>query len=155
MTENKATAFKEWVQVCEALGSGRQIVILRKGGIAEGREGFQFKHSEFFLFPTVFHAAADQLKPDWQGEPVEEGAADAERTEVCVDYFAEIAKSRVLTDWEEVKMLDKYHGWTEETIRARFDYDEAPGVSLAVVRVYRLPETWVFPFENKHGGCRS
>jgi hypothetical protein len=41
-------AFKEWAVVCEALGSGRQSVILRKGGIAEGREGFAFLHREFF-----------------------------------------------------------------------------------------------------------
>ncbi len=148
-------AFKEWSQVCDALGSGRQVVILRKGGIAEGREGFQFKHPEFFLFPTVFHAAPDQLKEGWKGEPVPDGAPDAERTTVSIDFFAEIAATRVLTDWNEVKSLDSRHGWTEETIRARFDYDEAPGVSLAVVRVHRLPSTWEFPFEKKYGGCRS
>ena len=31
------TAFKEWAVIVEALGQGEQIVILRKGGIAEGR----------------------------------------------------------------------------------------------------------------------
>ena len=56
---------------------------------------------------------------------------------------------------EEVKALDPQHGWTEETVRARFDYDEAPGVSLAVVQVYRLVSVWEFPFEKKYGGCRS
>ena len=45
-------AFKEWAVVCEALGDGRQSIILRKGGIAEGREGFAFAHGEFFLFPA-------------------------------------------------------------------------------------------------------
>jgi hypothetical protein len=34
---------------------GRRSVILRKGGIAEGRVGFSFRHREFFLFPTFFH----------------------------------------------------------------------------------------------------
>ena len=47
--------FKEWAVVCEALGAGGQSVIIRKGGIVEGREGFQFRHREFFLFPTFFH----------------------------------------------------------------------------------------------------
>ena len=46
----ESIGFKEWAVVCEALGSGRQSIILRKGGIAEGREGFSFKHREFFLF---------------------------------------------------------------------------------------------------------
>ncbi len=41
--------------VCEAMGCGEQCVIVRKGGLAEGRDGFAFRHSEFFLFPTWFH----------------------------------------------------------------------------------------------------
>jgi hypothetical protein len=43
--------FKEWTLICEALGNGSQSIILRKGGIAEGRAGFRFQHDEFFLFP--------------------------------------------------------------------------------------------------------
>ena len=52
----ESVGFKEWAVVCEAMGRGRQSIILRKGGIAEGREGFSFKYPEFFLFPTWFHA---------------------------------------------------------------------------------------------------
>ena len=48
-------AFKEWAVVCAALASGRQSVILRKGGIHEGRDGFRVDHREFWLFPTRFH----------------------------------------------------------------------------------------------------
>src|SRR5205823_12776366 len=51
----ESAGFKEWSLVCDALGRGRQSVILRKGGIAEGRGGFSFRHREFFLFPTFFH----------------------------------------------------------------------------------------------------
>src|SRR5438132_14428869 len=67
----ESAGFKEWSLVCDALGRGRQSVILRKGGIAEGREGFSFRNGEFFLFPTFFHeqiakvriAAADIAAP--------------------------------------------------------------------------------------------
>ncbi len=48
------TAFKEWAAVCAALSAGRQTVILRKGGIAEGPGGFQPEHGEFWLLPTRF-----------------------------------------------------------------------------------------------------
>src|SRR5688572_22380068 len=54
--------FKEWALICEALGHGEQSVILRKGGIAEGRAGFRFAHPEFWLFPTLFHEQAAKLK---------------------------------------------------------------------------------------------
>ena len=36
----------------DALGRGEQIIILRKGGIHEGRGGFQVDQPEFWLFPT-------------------------------------------------------------------------------------------------------
>ncbi len=50
-------AFKEWAIICDTLGSGAQSIILRKGGIHEGREGFSFKHPDFFLFPTLLSRA--------------------------------------------------------------------------------------------------
>jgi len=50
----ESVGFKEWALVCEALGRGEQTIILRKGGIAEGRGGFAFQHSEFFLFRRFF-----------------------------------------------------------------------------------------------------
>ncbi len=34
-------AFKEWTVVVDALGRGDQIIILRKGGLSEGRDGFR------------------------------------------------------------------------------------------------------------------
>src|SRR6187399_1619699 len=57
-------AFKEWAAVCEALAAGRQTIILRKGGIHEGREGFRVEHRQFWLYPTNFHQAADGLTAD-------------------------------------------------------------------------------------------
>ena len=57
-----AVAFKEWALVCEALGRGQQSVILRKGGIAEGRGGFGFDHEEFYLFPTWFHGQLGKVR---------------------------------------------------------------------------------------------
>jgi hypothetical protein len=54
--------FKEWALVCNALGERKQSVIIRKGGIAEGRDGFAFRHREFFLFPTFFHEQVDRVR---------------------------------------------------------------------------------------------
>src|SRR5687767_15539791 len=54
--------FKEWTLVCKALGEGAQSLIIRKGGIAEGRAGFRFQHEEFLLFPTLFHEQVAKLK---------------------------------------------------------------------------------------------
>jgi len=48
-------AFKEWEIVVDALGRGEQIVLLRKGGLHEGREGFRPEYQRFLLFPTLYH----------------------------------------------------------------------------------------------------
>ena len=45
-------ALKEWAIVCKALEEGRQVLLLRKGGIMEYRQGFEVKHNNFLLFPT-------------------------------------------------------------------------------------------------------
>ncbi|MFT4546359.1 MAG: hypothetical protein ACI8XO_000141 [Verrucomicrobiales bacterium] len=146
-------AFKEWSLVCDALGSGEQSIILRKGGIAEGRDGFQFKHREFFLFPTHFHEQAKHLRLG-DGRHVSE-IADAEREHITVEYFAELVETRVITDWEQVRALEPLHLWTEATMRDRFDYEDCPGISLALVRISRLCRPWNFPNHKRYGGCRS
>ena len=44
---------REWAVIVEALGQGEQILILRKGGIAEGRGGFQAEHERFSYFHAI------------------------------------------------------------------------------------------------------
>ena len=55
-------AFKEWAIVCDSIARGETSLIFRKGGIAEGRDGFQFKHQSFFLFPTYFHEQIERTR---------------------------------------------------------------------------------------------
>ena len=157
---SKPIGFKEWQVVCDALADGRQSILLRKGGIAEGREGFQFKHPEFYLFPTLFHEQAARIRPefvgDWQAPP--EGA-DKERDTITVELLARIDFHKILTDWAQVLRLEPFHIWTEDELRQRFEWsknaEDAPGISLACIRVYRLAAPWSFSNERGFGGCRS
>jgi len=143
-------AFKEWAVVCEALGVGLQSLIIRKGGIAEGKSGFSFRHDEFFLFPTWFHEQlgkttlpADTVVPP---EPEEE---------LEIRYAASIEWSRLLTDWDVIQRLKEFHVLQESVVEERFRYDETPGVYVAFVRAYRLDPPLRLRNEKKYGGCRS
>src|SRR3954471_18012822 len=49
------TLLREWQTVCGAVGLGRDQLLIRKGGIAEGRAGFELKKNFFGLLPTLFH----------------------------------------------------------------------------------------------------
>jgi hypothetical protein len=143
-------AFKEWAIICDTLGSGGQSIILRKGGIHEGREGFSFKNPEFFLFPTLFHEqiARTSLPPS---TPIPAGEAG----KISIAQFARVEWTATITNLETALTLSPYHVWNEEVVRERFHYDEAPGIHLAFLRVYRCEPKWGFPDEAKYGGCRS
>ena len=147
--------FKEWTYVCEALGQGQQTLILRKGGIHEGKKGFQFEHSNFWLFPTGFHTQAEQLRwlPDNAAEVVV--PQDEEREKVDVRYFAKLHEVWRVTDWEKVAALEPLHVWTEEVVKERFAWNEDSCLHIALVRMYTLPALWSFPYEPRYGGCRS
>ncbi len=150
-----AIGFKEWQVVCDALASGRQSILLRKGGIHEGREGFSFAHESFFLFPTRFHTTPEQVRegkvvtlPEWQ-------AGDLIR----ITHHVEVPGAVTLTDWEKVAELEPFHIYSEQTIRDRFDWEgkgmASGSIHLALARVRELAEPWEFAYEPKYGGCRS
>jgi hypothetical protein len=144
----QSVAFKEWALVCAALGEGRQSLILRKGGIAEGREGFAFRHPEFFLFPTYFH---EQLGKTRLVDPILSAPAD----EIVINLFAKTEATVTITSWETVQPLAPLHILREEVVRERFEYGGTKGIDVAFVRVFRLNEPWKFPDAKSYRGCRS
>jgi hypothetical protein len=150
-------AFKEWAAVCEALAAGRQTIILRKGGIHEGREGFRVAHSRFWLYPTNFHQAADSLAPD-AGEFIARALAGTKPGPgvplVPIRLFAEVSEIHELTTEAAALRLAGLHIWSEATVRQRFAYRQ-PGLFLLVVRVFAL----VVPVQVRESpemdGCKS
>lgn len=145
-------AFKEWSLVCAALGSGAQSLILRKGGIHEGKSGFWWRHDRFFLFPTHFHEQTTQFP--WT-PPASVALTENPDGLHTIEFLAEVESKYQITDWETVRRLAGRHFWTEDTLRERFNYSENTGISLAFCRVFRLERPWTFPDEKKFGGCRS
>lgn len=145
-----SVGFKEWALVCGALGSGRQSIILRKGGIAEGRDGFRFQHATFLLMPTLFHEQVNKLKlPESTRIPQAKNGMHSLNLRAVVEW------TRDLTDWEQIRRLDTLHIWKEQVVRERFEYDHKQGLSLAFLRIYKLHTPIEFPDAPKYGGCRS
>jgi hypothetical protein len=150
--KSAVVGFKEWLVVCDALGAGRQSLILRKGGIAEGRGGFQWQRDLFLLFPTHFHQQREQVT--W--EPTPEALADLARPDdIILRLAAQVEWSGRIDDWAAAAALAPHHVWTEPVVRERFGYGGETGLSVAVVRVFRLAEPIVLTMEKRFGGCRS
>jgi len=152
---NPNTGFKEWQVVCDALANGRQSIILRKGGIHEGREGFSFAHDSFFLFPTRFHAQAEHVR---EGD-VETLAEWQLGDTVRITHRAEAIHAVTLTDWHKVAILAPFHILTEATVRERFDWQgkgmSSGSIHVALVRVFKLTEPCELTYTTAFGGCRS
>lgn len=148
-------AFKEWQVICDALASGRQSILLRKGGIHEGREGFSFAHKSFHLFPTKFHAQADHVR-EGHFTPEKEWQV-GDRFEIT--HHAEALCAVTLTDWAQVEALQPYHIYTEQTLRERFDWEgkgmASGSIHLALVRVSALKPPLELIYDTRLGGCRS
>ena len=144
----QSVGFKEWALVCEALGRGEQTILLRKGGIAEGRDGFGFRHPEFFLFPTFFHEQIVKVRTADARIPA------AREREVEIRYFAKLEAQHEITSWPTVAALEPLHILAESVVRERFEYKSA-GLHVALVRVFRLEPSWALEDMPAYGGCRS
>jgi hypothetical protein len=150
LSESCNVAFKEWAGVCEALADGRQSLILRKGGIAEGPGGFVPEHARFWLYPTYVHQAEQGLRT------VSEDALPARpapgtvaiRALVLVETIAFLDRPEVLP------ALELWHVWTEETVAKRFQYRK-PGLWVLGVRVYRRPDPWTVAETPEYTGCKT
>ena len=90
------TAFKEWAVICHALGTGRQVLILRKGGIGEDAGMFRPEHREFLFFPTGFHQSPGKVLPEADRLLRE---AEAERPSADQVTFRHFAVLSVRTIW--------------------------------------------------------
>jgi len=144
----QSVGFKEWALVCEALGRGEQSILLRKGGIAEGRQGFGFRHPEFFLFPTFFHEQVVKVRtPDAQIPAARDG-------EIEIRYLAKLEAEKKISSWEVAAALEPFHILAESVVRERFAYKDA-GLHVALVRVFRLEPNWILADQPSYAGCRS
>ena len=146
-------AFKEWAVVCAALASGRQTLILRKGGIHEGREGFRVEHREFWLFPTGFHQQRDDVIPDaWP--LLEDVQSRGQPPQIELSMYAVVEEVQHITDRAVLSRLNDQHVWSASTVEQRFDY-RSPGLFALVVRVFRRPTPFQIADSPHFAGCKS
>ena len=136
--------------VVGALGAGRQILILRKGGIHEEKGGFAVSHSRFLLFPTFFHQ-------QWESviETAEERFDEFEPNTVRLKFWAQAAAARRLDSLADAHALRGQHIWREEVIARRFESGREKNVFAMAVRVFRLREKAQLPMLPSYGGCKS
>ena len=148
-------ALKEWACVVQALREGRQIILLRKGGIHEPHGEFRAAHPEFFLAPAREHQKAELLKPEAASryarlfDPVEA------TTNVQLDAFARLEAAIPLDDPHKAFRLADEHAWTDEYVRMRVGYKPEKPLFVLALRVFALESPVILPWTESYAGCRS
>ncbi len=144
-----AIGFKEWALVCESMLRGETSLIFRKGGIAEGKEGFRFKHSQFFLFPTFFHEQISQTRLDVVRD------LEPQFETISIEAFAYVEFTLWVSDLRTIEPLSAFHILRPELLEKRFNQDDVKGFNLAFIRIFRVIPNWHLTFHSSFGGCRS
>ena len=146
-----AVAFKEWAVICHALAEGRQSLILRKGGIVEPDGVFRVEHDRFWLYPTFTHQMGTGIVEAYR--PLLDGVrADADG-KVHLRHVAEVVRVGRLTTLEEAHALAGLHGWSEDTVTARFHY-RTLGLYALLVRVSEASPHSIVETDD-YRGCKS
>ena len=148
-------ALKEWAVVCKALEEGRQVLLLRKGGILEYRQGFKVKHDRFLLFPTYEHQSKDHLQVDY-ADRLDQVLQDQPDTGTSrITSYAEAIEVKEITDRIALRTLAKYHIWNESYVNARMDYNPSKPMSVILLRVFKLESSILIENKQEWIGCRS
>src|SRR3981189_1820899 len=102
-TNSTEIGFKEWAIVADSVARGETSLLIRKGGIAEGREGFRFKHDRFFLFPTYFHEQilSTRLSAERDLAP--------QKDPVVISIFAVVEFTTLIRDLRQIEPLESLH----------------------------------------------
>lgn len=148
-------AFKEWAVVVDALGRGGQIIILRKGGISEGRGGFKMEHERFLLFPTLFHQQRESVIDAAQERYDQIAPQFPPPDKLRLEFFAEVKVARRLKSPAEAAALRGQHIWRDEVIAERFEWGKEKAIFALGARVYRLPKAIEQKMVPAYGGCKS
>ena len=130
------TALKEWASVIDALDRGDQVVLIRKGGLADPHFGIEA--DRFYLFPTNYHDAGG-------GEP----------THVPITHWAEVVRAWQVRDIETLYRLEPLVAIDRVTLDTRYKFRPDQAINVLAVRTWRLAKPVKVAMREAYAGCRS
>jgi hypothetical protein len=148
-------ALKEWAITVQALAEGKQIVLLRKGGIREESREFRVEQPAFFLYPTYEHQRADLLQPAYRPELDRSLATPPPADAVRLQHWADVTDVYETLDAAEVGALATQYIWTTNYAEERLRWRPKKPLYVLLLRVYRLPTVHTVPVLPSYLGCKS
>src|SRR5438552_16110675 len=133
------TALKEWASVIAALGRGEQVILIRKGGIADPKFGLEALR--FYLFPTDFH--------DGGGQPPRSGGT------VPITHWCEAVRTWEIHDLDILLRLEPLVVFDRQTLETRYRFRSDQSVHVIAARTRALPEAGPITMTEAYAGGRS
>ncbi|KEQ25515.1 DUF1802 family protein [Paenibacillus tyrfis] len=152
--QGQAVGLKEWAVAVEALKQGRQILIMRKGGIREETRDFQVESDSFYLYPTYEHQRKELIKPEF-AERVDDWAPEGNGEQAEIGCCAELAEDILIETEEQLAKLKPFHIWTDRLAEERLKWKRTKPLHVMLLRVYALDEPVRIPVLDEYNGCKS
>ena len=149
------TALKEWAVAIEALRDGRQILLVRKGGIREETRHFRIRAEQFLLFPTYEHQAPELLQAPYRDDLARVLAAPRDPARVRIDTWAELTDQFVVSEPWQVEAVAAHYCWSLQYAEERLRWKPRHPLLVMAVRAYRLAEPRQLESRPEYGGCQS
>lgn len=119
----------EWNATIEALGQGKQTILIRK---------YDTTLTEFLLYPTISYANKDDILDSFQGEyqdfVKDNLLPEGENREYEVKYYATVEEV-VEKSSNRIGTLNKFHIWTRDHVKGYLGRSNA---KIWILRVYKL-----------------
>lgn len=130
------TALKEWSNVVAALAKGEQVILIRKGGIAD--PSFGVEAERFYLYPTYFHQGESEARPS-----------------VTVTHWCEVVQTWSVRNAAMLDALEPLVVMPRETLDARYNFRPDQALYVIAVRTWQLAEPVDVRYRDEYGGCKS
>ncbi|MBR6516600.1 MAG: DUF1802 family protein [Bacilli bacterium] len=121
----------EWNATIEALGQGKQSILIRK---------YNTNVNEFLLFPTVSYALKDDylesFQEDYKNFVKENSLPNKKDSKFEIKYYAKVEKI-VEKPSTRIGSLNDFHIWTRDHVKSYLGNSKA---QIWILRVYELDE---------------
>jgi len=148
-------ALKEWASVVEAFSRGEQLVLIRKGGLAEARSGFTLASRLFLFYPTFEHQTVQFLRESYQRYLDEAIARKPSDGTLQIELCGLAVFSTQTQDPAVLERLSPFHIYNEAFFTQRLKWQPEQPLGIVVVRTFRLPSPQLLPVVSRYAGCKS
>lgn len=148
-------ALKEWAVAVKALSKGKQILILRKGGIHRADKEFRVVHPEFLLYPTYEHQRRELVQTT--------SHLDLERTLIEnqnpklieFSYWCKVTDKFEVSEQDVLDNIAPYHIWTSDYASKRLRWRPKQPLTITLLRMYSMERPQSLHVLDEYGGCKS